>query len=278
MYSLYNLNLSMKKLAGLIALVPFVMGIVVLSSCGNTRELQYLQGQFDTVKLSQANYPEPLIQKNDLLSITVYSDDPKASAYFNLPVQTTVANTSGITATGTIDPTPGSYYLVDEAGIIQMPQLGKIVVAGLTKAQLDTLVTTRVRDKLQNPYVIIRMISYKITLIGELTKPGQFTIPNERVSLLEAIALAGDLTPYGRRENVLVIREINGNRTFARLDLRNPEILSSPFFYLQPNDVVYVEMNKTKAAVNDQVVVRNIALATSIISVLAIVISLSRTN
>ena len=115
-------------------------------------------------------------------------------------------------------------------------------------------------------------------MIGEVTRPGQFTIPNEKVSLLEAIALAGDLTVYGRRDNVLVIREINGQRSWARLDLRSPEILNSPFFYLQSNDVVYVDLNKSKAAANDQVVIRNISLAISIISVLAVIISLSRTK
>jgi polysaccharide export outer membrane protein len=172
----------------------------------------------------------------------------------------------------------GSTYLVNEIGFIMMPGLGRIQVAGLTKGQLDTLLLEKLKDKLQNPYVIIKLASYTITLIGEVTKPGQFTIPNERVSLLEAIALAGDLTPYGRRENILLIREINGQRTYHRLNLKDPEILGSPYFYLQPNDVVIVDPNKTKASVNDQVLVRNIAIIVSVISVLAVVVSLSRVN
>jgi len=278
MFSLYNRNLSMKKHAGLLALIALIIGVVFLSSCGNTRQLQYMQGQFDTAKLSQAIYPDPVIQKKDLISIIVYSDDPKASSYYNLPVQAATAPVSNTILTGAepVSSPNGSAYLVSEAGEIQLPGIGKLQVAGLTKEQLDSIIISRVKDKLQNPYVIIRMISYRVTLIGEVTKPGQFTIPNERVSLLEAIALAGDLTPYGRRENVLIIREINGMRTFGRIDLRSPDILNSPFYYLQPNDVVYVDVNKTKASLNDQVVVRNIALATSIISVLAVVISLSR--
>ena len=278
MFSLYNRNLSMKKYAGLLALIPFVFGIVLLPSCGNTRQLQYMQGQFDTTKLSQALYPNPVIQKNDLISIIVYSVDPRASSYYNLPVQANVtgASSPSIVMAEPTAATASTAYLVDQEGDIQMPGLGKMRVAGLTKGQLDTLLLSQLKAKLQNPYVIIRMVSYKITLIGEVTKPGVFTIPNERVSLLEAIALAGDLTPYGRRENVLVIREINGERTFGRLDLKSPDILGSPFFYLQPNDVVYVDVNKTKASLNDQVVVRNIVLATSIISVLAVVVSLSR--
>ena len=272
----------MKKSMGLIAL-PGIIGlfslILLCCSCGNPRELQYLQGSFDTVKLSKVVYPVPLIQKNDLLSISVYSDDPRASAYFNLPSQTVVTSTGTMSNPADVVSTPtGSTYLVNEIGFIMMPGLGRIQVAGLTKGQLDTLLLEKLKDKLQNPYVIIKLASYTITLIGEVTKPGQFTIPNERVSLLEAIALAGDLTPYGRRENILLIREINGQRTYHRLNLKDPEILGSPYFYLQPNDVVIVDPNKTKASVNDQVLVRNIAIIVSVISVLAVVVSLSRSN
>jgi polysaccharide export outer membrane protein len=260
--------------AGLISVV------VVMGSCGSTRELTYLQGQFDTLKLSQVQYPVPLIQKNDILGITVYSDDPKASAYYNLPTMPTVYNTGTTNAPSTVNSpsASGSSYLVDEQGYIQMPGIGKLQVAGLTKLQLDTLIISKIKDKLQNPYLIIRMNSYKITMLGEVSRPGQFTIPNERVSLLEAIALAGDLTTFGRRENILVIREINGGRAFQRLNLKDPEILNSPYFYLQPNDVVVVDPNKQKSAANDVIVVRNISLAVSLISVLAVIITLTRTK
>ena len=249
-----------------------------MCSCGNVRQLQYLQGQFDTAKLSQVTYPEPLIQKNEMISVTVFSDDPRASAYYNLPAQTTVNNTvgSGNSSSTVGNQSSGSTFLVDEHGKIQFPGLGELEVAGLTKDSLYKLLYSKLQDKLSHPYFIIRLSSYKVTMIGEVSKPGQFTIPNERVSLLEAIALAGDLTPFGRRDNVLVIREINGQRNFARLDLKNPEILNSPYYYLQPNDVVLVDLNRTKAAANDQVTVRNITLATSIISVLAVTFSLLR--
>lgn len=245
-------------------------------SCGNIRQLQYMQGQFDTAKLSQVTYPEPLIQSNEMISITVYSDDPRASAYYNLPVQATLSNTAAVPSPIVNTTTPGSTYLVDEAGNIQFPGLGVLKVAGLTKNQLYKLLDSNLTGKLQNPYYIIRLSSYKITMLGEVAKPGQFTIPNERVSLLEAIALAGDLTVYGRRDNVLIIREINGQRTYARVDLRNPEIMASPYFYLQPNDMILVDVNKNKAAATDQATVRNISLATSIISVLAVIISVLR--
>ena len=264
-------------LGALAGLVSFAM---IFGSCGNTRELTYFQGQFDTVKLSQIQYPTFFIQKNDLISITVYSDDPRASAYYNLPSLPTVNNTgTTIAPTSSINTgATGGSYLVDEDGNIHMPGLGKLKVAGVTKAQLDSVIISRLKDKLQNPYVIIRLDSYKITLLGEVTRPGQFTIPNERVSLLEAIALAGDLTPFARRENIMVIREVNGVRTFNRLDLKNPEVMNSPFFYLQPSDVVVVDPTKAKSAANDVIMVRNISLAVSLISVLAVLITLTRSN
>src|SRR5438552_10291746 len=137
----------MNKRVGLI-LVSLSCVLIILCSCGNTRQLQYLQGQFDTLKLSQAKYPEPLIQKNDLVSITVLSDDPKASAYFNMPAQPTAASTAGQVAEGQSNSSASSVYLVDEYGNIQMPSLGKLHIAGLTKAQLDTLVISKVRDRL----------------------------------------------------------------------------------------------------------------------------------
>jgi polysaccharide biosynthesis/export protein len=245
-------------------------------SCGNVRQLQYMQGQFDTTKLSQVKYPEPVIQTNEMVSIRVFSDDPRASAYYNLPTQQSVQDVAAPPTAAAPPAAAASTYLVDEAGNIQFPGLGVLHVAGLTKAELYKLLQDKLADKLQNPYFIIRLSSYKVTMIGEVARPGQFTIPNERVSLLEAIALAGDLTPYGRRDNVLIIREINGQRSYHRLDLRTPEIMNSPYFYLQPNDVVLVDMNKNKAAANDQVTVRNISLATGVISVIAILISVLR--
>ena len=252
--------------------------LVLNSSCGNVRDIQYLQGQFDTAKLSQANYPVPVIQKNDLLNVTVYSDDPRASAYYNLPTVTTLQNSSAVQGVGGAKSPEEPSYLVDLTGEIQMPGLGKIAVAGLTKQQLDSLLISRLKDKLTNPYVVIRLASYRVTLIGEVSKPGQFTIPNERISLLEAIALAGDLTPFARRDNVLVIREINGERSYQRLNLKDPYVLNSPYFFLQPNDMVIVEPNKSKASASDQVAVRNISLAVSLISVIAVIITLSRTK
>ena len=242
-----------------------------------------MQGQFDTAKLSQVHYVEPVIQKNDLLSITVFSDDPRASAYYNLPPISTVnsiatGGEASLAASSAVGGGATPSYLVDQDGKIQMPMLGRIDVQGFTTKQLDSVIVSKLQGKLNNPYVVIRYNSFKITLLGEVTKPGVVTIPNEKITLLEAIALAGDLTPFARRDNVLIIREINGERSWQRLNLKDPNILGSPYFFLQPNDLIVVDPNKSKAAASDQVVVRNISLAVSLISVISVIITLSRTK
>src|SRR5436853_412395 len=176
MFSLYNSS-SMKKSPGLRQAMAFsglICILLSLGSCGNVRELTYLQGQFDTVKLSQTQYTEPVIQKNDMLSITIFSDDPRASAYYNLPPLSTInSTTSPEAAASPIGSSASASYLVDPDGRIQMPGLGRMDVAGLTRAQLDSMIVSKLQGKLNNPYAIIRSNSFRITLMGEVSKPGQ---------------------------------------------------------------------------------------------------------
>jgi polysaccharide export outer membrane protein len=265
------------------------------SSCGNTRQLTLMQGQFDTARLNQINIPEPVIQKGDLIGIVVYSDNPTATALFNqpviaanniTPVQTSGGNSGGGaggtgqggsgSTTGTLvapsPTTPG--YQVDEKGDIEFQGLGHLHIEGLTKAQLRALLDSKLQEFLKNPYYSIRFLNYRFTVLGEVNHPGVYGIPGEHVSILEALGLAGDLTFYGRRDNVLFIRQNNGKREFARLDLTKPEILASPYFNLQQNDVVIVEANRKKVVASDQVTTRNVTIAASIVSTLAILYSI----
>jgi polysaccharide export outer membrane protein len=248
-----------------------------------------MQGKFDTAKLSQIKKIDPVIQKGDLVSIVVYSDNAQATALFNqqlINVNSAGAgggtNTNGGGGTGSTagaqqsasSPTsPG--YLVDEDGNIQFQKIGVLHVEGLTRTGLKDLLDSKLKDTfLIHPYYTIRFLNYKFTMLGEVMRPGIFSIPGEHISLLEAIGVAGDITFYGRRDNVLVIREVNGKRDFQRLDLTKPDIMASPYFYLQQGDVVYVEPNKRKVAASDQVTARNISIALSIISTIAIIYSL----
>jgi len=251
--------------------------MAMLASCGNTRKLQYMQGAFDTTKLSSYSVPTPVIQKGDLLSIIVFSDNPAATAIYNQSV--VIAPSSTGTAIGSSTSIPSAAapgYLVDEEGNIQFQGVGKLHVEGLTKFQLMELLNSKLKDFLQNPYYNIRFLNYKITLVGDVAKPGVYSIPSERVNILEAIGLAGDLNITARRDNVLIVREQNGKREFGRIDLTKPDIFTSPFYNLQQNDMIYVDLTKNKAAANDQLTVRNIGIATSIISTIAIVLTVLR--
>ncbi|HEY6900804.1 MAG TPA: polysaccharide biosynthesis/export family protein [Puia sp.] len=260
----------------------------LLCSCGNTRHLTYLQGQFDTTRLSQIQQSEAIIQKGDLLSIIVYSDNPGATSIYNQSVSmgasSIAASTSTEGGTGSkagAQSTAGSPispgYLVDEEGNIQFQGLGRLHVEGLSKTGLKSLLDSKLKDTLlTNPYYTIRFLNYKFTMLGEVTRPGIFSLPGERISLLEALGLAGDMTFYGRRDNILVIREVNGKREFGRMDITKPDVMASPYYYLQPNDVVIVEANKKKIAANDQVTFRNVSIGVSILSTFAILFSLFR--
>jgi polysaccharide export outer membrane protein len=262
------------KIQRLYCLLP-VLIVAVLCSCGNVKNLQYMQGGFDTTKLGRYNLPPVAIQKGDLLSITVYSDNPAATAIYNQSASSGSAASGSVGAM--VQPTTGlssGGYLVDDNGDIQFQGLGRLHVQGLTKAGLSDLLNTKLSAFLQNPYYTIRFLNYKITVIGDVAKPAVYSIPSEHINILEAIGLAGDLNITARRDNVRIIREQDGKRSFGEIDLRKADIFNDPFYQLQQNDIIYVDFNKNKAAANDAVVVRNIGLATSIVSTLAIIVSI----
>jgi polysaccharide biosynthesis/export protein len=247
--------------------VAFMGVMVLMSSCGNTRQLTYIQGSFDTAKLSQVNPVEPIIRKGDILSIIVFSDNLPATQPYN---QVIMATPGSVSSSGNISGNGGatSGYQVDDKGNIVFPLIGSLHIEGLTKGELKDTLDSRLDTLLSHPYYNIRFLNYKFTMLGELNKPGEVTIPGERVNMLEALALAGDMTIYGRRDNILVIRESNGKREFARLDITKPEIMQSPFYYLQQNDIVYVEATAKK--IRDPNAIRNLTIVTSVVSTFAI--------
>lgn len=254
----------------------------MLNSCVSTRSLIYMQGQFDTARLREVSVKENIIQKGDLLSIIVYSDNPEATKIYNQPLITTGgASAVGGGAAGTSQglggnaPSAGGYQ-VDENGNIEFQGLGLLHVDSLTRAQLKDTLMRRLQNYLVNAYVTIKFLNYRFTMLGEVTRPGIFSIPGDHISLLEGLGMAGDMTFYGRRDNILVIRENSGKREFARLDITKPDIMASPYFYLQSNDVVIVEPTKRKVAASDQTAARNISIAATIISTLAILYSIFR--
>ena len=244
-----------------------------MSSCGTTKGMIIVRGPFDTAKLSKINPVEPIIRKGDILSIIVFSDNPDATKIYN---QSIVSASISSSSSGGGPSATAAGYQVDEDGNIVFQGIGKIRVEGLTKAALKDTLDARLSPYLQNPYYSIRFLNYKFTMMGEVTRPSVISIPGERINILEAIALAGDLTSFADRDSVFVIRETNNKREFAWLNITKPEIMASPYFYIQQNDIIIVEPNKKKSVANDIITARNVSIALAFISTFAIVYSLFR--
>lgn len=258
--------------------LPLLMLVLIASvtSCVHVKPIQYMEGNTDTLP-KEVLYKEPAIQAGDLLSIVVMSDNATASSIYNqnagagatAPALSTLQNSSAPVASHT-------GYLVNHDGFITMPGIGQVKVAGQTKEELaDSLTNFFVtNDFLKNPSVDVRFLNYRVSVLGEVGRPGVYTFPVEKVTLLEALGLAGDVTVWAKRDNVTVIREKNGVREFGRLDLTSNDIFTSPYFYLQQNDVVIVGQSKRKVAASDQVTLRYVAISTSVLSTIAILINL----
>ncbi|MCD8072859.1 MAG: polysaccharide biosynthesis/export family protein, partial [Alistipes sp.] len=207
--------------------------LLIISSCGSTKKTVYFQGidQVDIAKVI-TEY-EVRIMPNDNLHITVSAINPEAAEMFNNMNMSRGGNINYETLNV-------MGYLVDSEGFINFPVLGKIHLGGLTKTQAINYLTEKISEYIEDPVVNVRFINYKVTILGEVKNPGTYTIKDEKVTLLEAIGMAGDLTIFGKRDNVLITRETDGIKTAHRLDLTSPDILSSDYYYLQQNDVVYV--------------------------------------
>jgi polysaccharide export outer membrane protein len=216
----------------------------VLFSCGTVQNVKYFDNLQDSVIRKQAEAIEPVISKNDILSIAVTSLNPEASAMFNMP---NLPGGSSFTASNsTLGSTAG--YIVNEDGLIQFPVLGQMKAAGLTKKQLALLITQQLTDKklLLDPIVGIRQLNFHVTVLGEVARPTVINVPNEKINILEAIGLAGDLTLYANRSNVMLIREENGDKIVRRINLNSSNALASEYYNLRSGDVVYAEPNETR--------------------------------
>jgi len=257
--------------------VGLLLLILSLGSCVSRKEIVYfhddeLQQQIQELKLSET--ANPTVTYNDQLAITVTALEQEAALPFNLPmvgVGTIVDNELTPMRTQPQIQT----YLVDNQGQIDFPVLGKVMVYGLTRNEIADLLKKRITPYVKNPMVIVRIANFKISVLGEVARPGTFNISDEYLSLPKALGLAGDLTIYGKRRNVKVLREQDGKMLQATLDLTEPSIVESPFYYLKQNDIVYVEPNgpqRQAASYN-----RNASVYISVASVLvSLMVLLSR--
>lgn len=247
-----------------IYLPPFLLSIIIfsLSSCIQQKQIAYFQKAVngsDTIAVAKAYVPK--IQPGDILAIPVGSLSPLASSFFNpystMPVTSDNQqtgqngnNSAGLATPLTQSSAPG--YLVDASGNIEMPLIGSIKLAGLTTSQARDTLKNRLKYYLKEPTVNVRFLNYKISVMGEVLRPSVYVIPNETITLPEALSLAGDMTIYGVRNDVLVIRDENGKKVFGHVNLNSREVYNSPYYYLHANDIVYVEPGKGKIAQSDR--------------------------
>ncbi|WP_433901946.1 polysaccharide biosynthesis/export family protein [Sphingobacterium puteale] len=246
----------------------FALILLAFSSCGSRKSMVYLQD--DSIKINTL-YEQyvPKIQSNDILTIVVSAADPKVTAPFN-PLST--VNLNG-TVNQQMDMAMRPTYTVDEEGFIILPMLGKTLVGGLTRLQAIEKIRSELGKYIKDPGVNINFNNFKISVLGEVARPGSFTLSTERITILEALSMAGDLTIRGLRENVMLVRETNGQKMIYRLDLTKQSTLNSPYYYLAQNDVIYVEpskvqINNSKLGANTNVIISIASLLITVISVL----------
>jgi polysaccharide export outer membrane protein len=232
-------------------------------SCRTQRAVyNYLEDAADTSFRKSVFVAETKIQKSDLLSIQIYSAslNPAVDALYNLPVQPGAAQSSQQTG-----------YLVDVRGNIELPRIGVIPAEGRTKSELEGLIKTKLQGQLTNPSVIIRFLNFRITVLGEVGSPGVLSIPTERLSILEAVGMAGGITEFGKIKEVKIVRENNGVRQLGTLDLTSKNIFESPYYQLQQNDVVLVDQNRNRLRQTEQTrISQQIGFALSIITSIAV--------
>lgn len=248
-------------------LLPLI-AIIMLTSCGSRKNIVYFQDEplQESVLMSA---PKELIYKpDDILTINVTALDPETVAPFNLTMVSGGDATNPLGGGGRRQQT----YLVDYDGNIEFPVLGTLKIEGLTRTELTDLLTKRISEYVTNPIVNVRLANFTVTILGEVQKRGTFTIPDERITILEALGMAGDLTIFGRRKNILLIREVDGKKKYSKIDLTTVNVVNSPVYYLQQNDVIYVEPNNARIRAssynqNNSVLISAIGTLTTIITV-----------
>lgn len=219
-----------------------ILAIMMCTSCASRKNIVYFQDEPLDSDVLMSEPKQLLYKPDDILTINVSALDPDTVRPFNLPVVSN--NTGSITSAQGMQQM--QTYLVDYDGNIEFPVLGKIKVAGLTRTELTSMLVERISTMANDPIVNVRLANFTITIIGEVSRPGTFTIQDERITILEALGLANDLTIFGKRQNVLIIREVDGVKKFAKVDLTSINTINSPVYYLQQNDVIYVEPNNAK--------------------------------
>nr|WP_321234801.1 polysaccharide biosynthesis/export family protein [uncultured Psychroserpens sp.] len=261
---------KLTKFTALILLFTFT-----LTSCGSRKDIIYFQDEpISDQNLLSTRY-EISYKTDDILTIDVSALDADAVRPFVLPTVSYGNNnpTSGINGLSAQGNVLRQTYLVDKDGNIEFPVLGTIKIGGLTRAEATTLLKEKISEYVTNPIVNIRLINFTVTVLGEVNRPGAYTIQDERISISEALGLAGDLTIYGKRNNIFLVREVDGQKKYAKYDLTSINVVNSPVYYLSQNDVIYVEPNNARVRQssynqNNGVIISAIATLATIAAIL----------
>lgn len=224
----------------------FLAILVAMASCTSYKRVAYLQNSSTIDSTVVSELYDARIQPKDMVTITVNSERPEVAAPFNLVVQSPMS-TTGVRSL-TSQPVLQT-YLVDNEGCIDFPIIGRLQIGGMTKGEVEELIREKIKPNFATtPIVNVRMANYKVSVLGEVTRPNSYTISNEKVNIFEALALAGDLTVYGKRDGVKLIREsADGTKKIVPINLNDANIIYSPYYYMQQNDILYVEPNMAKA-------------------------------
>lgn len=244
----------------------FIIFIIFSSSCGSRKDIAFFQNS-ENAKEMKSSF-ETRFKSDDLIRIFVNTKDPEASQVFNLQTISNVSNQIGVAQV------TYQNYLVDNLGFIEFPVLGKLKVGGLTRKELVNYLKVSLKPYLTaDPTISITILNFKISVTGEVAKPGNFVVNSERISLLDALALAGDLTIFGKRSNIIVLRDIDGVKTINRVDITKTDFINSEWYYLTQNDVVYVEPNSTRVSSsaigpNTTVIISGLSLLITVVALL----------
>jgi polysaccharide export outer membrane protein len=247
--------------------IPFLLAILFFS-CASRKDVVYYQN-IDSLVNEKSNSYEVKLQPDDLLTIIVSAEDPEIAMPFNLK-SITVQNPGSLDAA--VGQQTMQLYLVDASGSIEFPVLGKLKVSGLSRSEVLQMLQQKIGVYIKDPIINLRIVNFKVSLQGEVNAPGTYSVDSERITLIEALSKAKDLTIYGKRNNILIIRELDGVTSYNRVDITNADFINSDFYYLAQNDVVYVEPNKTK--INGAAIGPNTGVIISITSILITLITL----
>jgi len=254
-----------KKIALLILIT------LAFTSCVSRKSYVYMNSIPEGMPAEKTSY-EPIIKPDDLLVVNIFSPTPEAALRFNLLTAQQSQTTTMSVATASTQQEVFYTYLVDFDGYISLPVVGNLKIGGLTKTEALAKINGALKQYIKEPITTVRIVNYKVSVLGEVSRPGEIKLVTERITLPEAISMAGDMTTYGRRDNVLIIREVEGKKTYTYVDMTKADFLNSPFYYLTQNDLVVVEPNKAK--INGSRLGPNIGIIFSSVSLLLAVVAL----